>query len=563
MKLKTSFFNPAVLKKDITRFAPLWGLYTVFMLLFLLLTWGDGISASEFARNANSIMVAMGVVNFVYAGLAAIVLFGDLFKARLVGAMHALPLRREGWFLTHLTAGMLFCLIPNALGAVLSAALLGKFAYLAYLWLGLMLMQYLCFFGIGAFSAQCAGSSLGSIAVYGLVNFLSVLVLWLVKCFYEPVLFGVTIDGEMLAKFSPVVGFSTQSYVEVDFAYNSSETVFKGFIGSGWLYTLLATLAGLAFLTAALFMYRSRKLESAGDFIAFRPASPVFLVLYSLCVGAALYLMGDVVDESLGYILLIIGLGIGWFTGLMLLRKRVNVFRWKTFIGYGILVFVFFLSVTLVWLDPVGVTRYVPKAEQVEKVMISPYSSDYYFINESAVVYDPADIEKLTQIHADLVQERSERRDRMVFRIRYTMKTGVTVERDYFLDANSENGQWVKTLYSDMEAVLGSSNTERLKQTIRFAEVYSHANAYFPEISGKGYHKILSAGWDGLIDAVAADCAAGNMAQIWDYHDDEDVVANLHIQIGSGHREIQVYESCTNTWNYLKSLDDTVLVPAE
>ena len=29
MKLRTSFFNPTVFKKDLTRFAPTWALYTV------------------------------------------------------------------------------------------------------------------------------------------------------------------------------------------------------------------------------------------------------------------------------------------------------------------------------------------------------------------------------------------------------------------------------------------------------------------------------------------------------------------------------------------------------
>ena len=33
MKLKTSFFNATVLKKDITRFAPVWGIYSVILLL--------------------------------------------------------------------------------------------------------------------------------------------------------------------------------------------------------------------------------------------------------------------------------------------------------------------------------------------------------------------------------------------------------------------------------------------------------------------------------------------------------------------------------------------------
>ena len=143
MKLKTSFFNTSVLKKDITRFAPLWGLYTVFMLLFVFLIRSDYSESARFAANADEIMMTMGAVNFVYAGLAALCLYGDLFKQRLCNALHAMPMRREGWFLTHFTAGMLFCFVPNAVGAVLAAGMLGQYAYLAYLWLGLMLLQYL------------------------------------------------------------------------------------------------------------------------------------------------------------------------------------------------------------------------------------------------------------------------------------------------------------------------------------------------------------------------------------------------------------------------------------
>ena len=80
MKSRTSFFNPNVLKKDITRFAPLWGLYTVFMLLTLFLIWADYTDAARFARNAPEIMIGMGVVNFAYGGLCALLLFGDLFQ---------------------------------------------------------------------------------------------------------------------------------------------------------------------------------------------------------------------------------------------------------------------------------------------------------------------------------------------------------------------------------------------------------------------------------------------------------------------------------------------------
>ena len=80
MKLKTSFFNPTVLKKDITRFAPLWGLYTIFMLLFLFFMWD--VERDRFATMAPSIMQMMGVVNLAYAGIAAIMLFVGGVKLR-------------------------------------------------------------------------------------------------------------------------------------------------------------------------------------------------------------------------------------------------------------------------------------------------------------------------------------------------------------------------------------------------------------------------------------------------------------------------------------------------
>ena len=36
MKLRTSFFHKTVFKKDLTRFAPVWGCYLIFMLLAVI-----------------------------------------------------------------------------------------------------------------------------------------------------------------------------------------------------------------------------------------------------------------------------------------------------------------------------------------------------------------------------------------------------------------------------------------------------------------------------------------------------------------------------------------------
>ena len=95
MKIKTSFFDGTVFKKDVTRFAPLWVLYLIvgFMHFFR-----SGIRAEVL----ESMISRAGFLSFLYAMLTAQLLFGDLFDERLCHALHAIPLRREGWFLTTL-----------------------------------------------------------------------------------------------------------------------------------------------------------------------------------------------------------------------------------------------------------------------------------------------------------------------------------------------------------------------------------------------------------------------------------------------------------------------------
>ena len=167
MKLRTSFFNITALKKDIKRFAPLWGLYTIFQLLFILLLWESEESSARFMNNAPYIMQSMGVLNFAYAGLCALVLFSDLFNSKMCNALHAMPLRREGWYLTHLVAGLSFCIVPNLLGTILASVFLQEYCYGAFLWLAVSVLQFVFFFGVGTFSMMCAGNRLGAAAMYG------------------------------------------------------------------------------------------------------------------------------------------------------------------------------------------------------------------------------------------------------------------------------------------------------------------------------------------------------------------------------------------------------------
>ena len=125
MKSRTSFFNGSVLKKDITRFAPVWAIYALF-LLGDFLTGARNDQKEILAASLADMMRTMSVVNLLYGGVCANMLFGDLFQSRMCNALHSMPMRREGWFLTHVVAGLLFSFVPNVVAAVFQMVLLGE-----------------------------------------------------------------------------------------------------------------------------------------------------------------------------------------------------------------------------------------------------------------------------------------------------------------------------------------------------------------------------------------------------------------------------------------------------
>ena len=576
MKLRTSFFNKTVLKKDITRFAPVWGLYTVFMLLYLFLLWSGEDNAARFANSASQIMPYMGVVNLIYGGIAAQMLFGDLFQSKMAGALHAMPLRREGWFLTHFTAGMLFSIVPNTLGAILACAILQEYCYLAFVWLLVMLLQYLFSFGVGVFSVQCAGNRLGALAIYGLFNFLAVLAAFLVDTFYAPVLYGIEPDVEKICRYAPAVGFSMSEYMDVDYD-NMTRVAQVQMVGEDFRYLLLASLVGIVLLAAAVVLYRRRPIECAGDFVAVKPVAPAFLVIYTLCVGAVLYLFADLVAADGEYLFLLVGFAVGFFTGWMLLEKKVNVFQGKKWLGLGIFTAVFFLTVTILWLDPVGVTRYVPEASQVQSVDVSPYASRYYLDKKALNLTEQEDIEEILSIHSDLVQTRPQDGNELCVRLRYHLRGGGQVERQYFISAENENAKRLRIYFSDFRLVTQLENPEALMEKVYAVSFRSYTDnlpdmeictpAEKEEWGNKErfesgdciyVNSLDTAVFRDLVAAIQADCASGAMAQQWEFHGGKEAEGMLEIRYMYGphveYLDITVFDDCENTVNYLKTL---------
>ena len=445
MKLRISYFDTATFKKDITRFVPLWALYTVGLLLIMLSSVSDSLWSHP-VRRLNISLEALSLANLLYGALTAQLLFGELFNSRLCNALHAMPVTRNARFGSHICAGMLFALVPNFLVSALMMPYLGQFWYIALLWLGAMMLQYLFFFGVGVLSVMCTGSRFAMVVVYAIINFLSLVAYWFVEVIFLPMMPGVLADERCFILLSPMSYLvSNSDYIQ--FAYSKTHDAYtdvyynEKFVGFGedWLYLFILAAIGIAALAAALLLYRRRKLESAGDFMAVKWLSPIFLVLYTLCAGAFLSIFGELFGNGQYVVFLIAGLIIGFFTGRMLLERTIRVFRKKSFLQLALLTAAMLLSLWVVHTDLLGIVSYVPDVQDVE-----------YVVYDARNAYDVEltsadDIEKVCEIHQMAVDDYCDRScgsSHLYFNLEYHMKDGRVILRQYYL-CSGTTAQWL------------------------------------------------------------------------------------------------------------------------
>ena len=457
-------FSPALLKKNAKRFWPLWGIYGLGLFLLLpapLLSsiylyidrGGSYISMAAPGGELRSFVAAAPIVGFLYGILCAMALFHFLMDHKATQMLHALPIRREGLFLTNGLSGLLFILVPNLIVALitlfsgLGAQAMGlvlddRFLLNLALGLGAQTAIPMFFFCFGVCCAMFTGNLLALPVFYGILNILVLGLFSLVADWLLPHLLAGYCGSvpEWCRWFTPVLHL--QILVEQGTGYGVLEAI---------CYCLVA---GCAFTLIALGVYRLRQLERAGDLVTVGWVRPVFQYGFGLCVGLTMgifvwrqILHGDSTRALLTLIVLFAALGA--FAGRMLLKKTLQVFDdgWK---GVAVMAVVLTLLLVGIRADFFGYQRWVPKPEQVESVYLNIDSYPWDDGNRlERDITDPALIERVTAIHADLVSdlsriapdapaihnewnERGEETRRSTWlRLRYAMENGEVIERYY------------------------------------------------------------------------------------------------------------------------------------
>lgn len=545
MKSRISFFDKTVFRKDITRFAPVWGLYLIGGLL-LSMNMIDGGNYGYTAMGLMEGLNGLAIINLIYAAVCAQMLFGDLFNSKLCNALHALPLRRETWFVTHSLAGLSFSLIPNLILSLCFLPMLGEDWFLAFDWLLGMTLEYLFFFGVAALSCMVSGNRVGMAAVYAVINFFSVIIYWFVDTFYAPLLPGLDIRETGFIRFCPAAWIAGELGELAQFDYISDSRIctigryeYVSLTGGWWYLAILAGL-GVVALVLGVLLYRRRKLESAGDLLAFKPLEPVFVVIATLSSGAVFQLVGELFVGNADYIYLAVGIFVGFFSSRMLLERRVKVFRKKNFFGCAAIVAAMGLSLLLTWLDPIGVTRWVPEPEKVQSVtVVDKYIySEKYGSDAAVILDDPELIAAVTEAHRHLITEGSNTnmRDSAPVTLIYRMKDGRQIRRHYYYPTGEETTQAITKLFSDPKYVLEYEDWNGFLRGVISAEV-------------DWEHKLTTNQARQLLEAIRADCEAGRMMQNRDHH---AYVGSVRIMKLDGEIYLDIFDDCEHTVTWLK-----------
>ena len=522
MQSRTSFFSPGVARKSAVRYWPVWAAYLALWLLLLPGSLGGGRyydrSAYGVAVRCDGTVLGLtgapaAILTAVFACFAAMAVWSYLLSPRAAGFYHALPVRREGLFLTQFLTGYGFLAVPavvTALATYIVELTLGYGGGLPYIleWLAVMLLLSLFFFGLATVCAFMTGHPVALPILYFLFNFSVVVVEYLVRSAVGLFLRGLSVSTSPRLDFlSPVVHLVQRDYVY----YGAEEAHYAGFP-----YLGLLAAAGVLLSLCALLLYRRRHVESAGDVIAVPFLRPVFRVVFSLgcavVLGSVFYeLLGNGHSRILYALCLLTGGAIGYLAAEMLLKKRFRVLAgcWKRLLA--VLAVVLVLSGGVVF-DLFGVERWVPEPGDVRSVFLCD--------NELTAPEDLARVEALHRmILSSPEEDGGETAGFITFS--YVLKSGKMVYRNYHVYGGPGDHDDVRTplgLCGDLlnsERVILRRALPPEGARIKYITVWTPEDDARPVDTGK---QAL------LLEALRADAAAGTLDS-WQGNDNTETLA--------------------------------------
>lgn len=519
MRSKTSYFNPTLFRKNLSRFWPLWGgasaIGALFPLAFLTILLREnalfgGPMEDPLGITAGYYQIVAWIIptlSLLYAALCALAAWGWLYNPRSVGLYHSLPTTRKGLFATDFLSGMAMMLLPyavtGALAILVSAAVGGvEPVGLAVTILSVLGMSFF-FFASATAVVFVTGNPFAFAALYFIFHFIAAGMEWLVTRLMTMFYFGVERSYQGAIEFLSPTMYLTRK-LNVDTVYerftNPEGWIETGDLESvtlvnGYLIALYA-LAGVVLLAFAWGLYRRRRSESAGDVVAVGWMKPVFRYGVALCAalagGMALYELFFDDHRTIASVLpmavcmAVAGL-IGYYIASMLLAKSLRVFRgtWKGALATGLASIALCFAVSA---DPLGMESWVPQEGQVQQVRL--WLHGWNGPGVTVLLEDPAAIREVLEVHRAIAAERD-----ILDRDRFEGQTFYAyLDLDYYEDPENYDERINRSYHLPCnEILMDKSEALRKLEALAYSPLIQEANI-FSNVSGEGREARLTGG---------------------------------------------------------------------
>ena len=457
MTLKTSFFDRTIFTKTVKRFWPLWVGYLAIWLLILPISlhenyrWNETVTVAQVQRYIFDFCTGASVATFLMAPVSAMAVFSHLYNDRSCGAYACMPLKRETTYTSVMLAGLVPLLVATFvtfLATMWAEFALGVVEWRAALsWLAVTAMDTVTFYGFAVLCAQLTGNTLIAPALYVVLSFTAIVVNLILAAIFELFLYGYSSYDTTFAMYlTPVV----KLWEESQYVQHEVMTTAEGYTKAishrfdGWDTVIAYCISGLAFLAVSLLLYRTRRMESAGDVVAMKKLRPVFK--YALAAGCALVLgiaatglfYNDVYATVMGIpiaggmcLCMLAGGFVGYFGAEMLNRKNFRVFDSKsTWIGFACFAVAVSIGIGVLAFDLTGFERRTPRAENIQSATIH-----YAGYN---VIFEGAEVEELIALHEKILATNNAATPldddwdgSRWFSLHYITKRGRLIQREY------------------------------------------------------------------------------------------------------------------------------------
>ena len=417
MSSKTSLFDKAIFKSDLKRNWWVMALEMLILVLSCILPTLEDAQYNQFPNLWYSSMVSI----FIFSMVSANLLFKYLHSAGPVTTLHSYPVTRSQLFTTKTITGLLFCLTPLLITAIILCALS----------LVLTSPGYIKSFGISDVASWFFASYSFAVVFFSLTLIVNMITgnsiaatIFTIGFSILPLIF--IESSEMLLR-SELFGYIHENNNILNYIYLDPDDISQNVMW--WIYPLYSALL----MAGAYSLYRIRKLENHGEIIAVSWLKPLYMTIITYLSAVFGYSYIVTILRTGNIYSSIIFAAAGALIAHMVAKKSLD-FKGgiKTALIAAACCLVFALGIDL---DITGYEKRVPAPQDVESVVIdTPYHNEIYYAALNNLTFSDEDsIAYITNLHKTIINEYNTRNGVKYFGICYNLKNGRTIERVYHL----------------------------------------------------------------------------------------------------------------------------------